>query len=59
MADDFEDRWNEVRDFRLKVPLDVDALRAEARDRVNAGEQDIHLAFPEYPAFSWDQASDS
>jgi thiol-disulfide isomerase/thioredoxin len=58
MADDFEDRWNEVRDFRLKVPLDVDALRAEARDRVDAGEQGINLVFPKYPAFSWDQAAE-
>ena len=46
MADDFEDHWNEVRGFRLKVPLDVDALRAEARGRVDAGEQNILLEYP-------------
>jgi len=47
-----EDYWNEVRDFRYKVPADVDALRSEARDRIAAGELVIKLSYPEYPAFS-------
>jgi hypothetical protein len=50
-----EDLWIEVRKFRYKVPGDVEALRAEARQRVAAGESDIRLDFPEYPAFSWEQ----
>lgn len=49
-----EATWNEVRDFRYEVPVDMDALRAEARERVAAGETDIHLTYPVYPAFSWD-----
>ena len=49
-----EETWNEVRDFRYKIPADVEALRSEARQRVAAGETDIKLNYPVYPAFSWD-----
>ena len=49
-----EDLWNEVRDYRLKIPGDLEALRTEARERVAAGETDIKLDYPVYPAFSWD-----
>lgn len=47
--------WNEVRDYRYKVSEDMVALRAEARERVAAGETDIRLNYPVYPAFSWDK----
>ena len=50
-----EETWNEVRDFRYKVPTDMDALRTEARERVAAGETDITLTYPVYPAFSFEQ----
>jgi hypothetical protein len=50
-----EEYWNSVRDFRYKVAHDVDALRAEARERVAAGENEIKLTYPEYPAFPWDK----
>lgn len=49
-----QETWDEVRDFRYQVSADVDRLRAEARERVDAGETDIQLDYPEYPAFSWD-----
>lgn len=49
-----DETWNEVRDYRFKVPVDVEALRAEARARVVAGENNIKLIYPVYPAFSWD-----
>ncbi len=49
-----DELWNEVRDFRYQVPVDVDGLRAEARQRVAAGETGIRLNYPVYPAFSWD-----
>ena len=49
-----EDLWNEVRDYRMKIPADLEALRAEARERVAAGETSIKLDYPVYPAFSWD-----
>jgi hypothetical protein len=49
-----DEYWNEIRDFRYKVPADVDALRAEAKERVAAGEGDIRLSYPKYPAFSWE-----
>ena len=52
-----EDNWNEVRDFRYKVPGDVDALWTLARERVAAGETEIKLDYPEYPAFSWETTS--
>ncbi len=50
-----EEKWNEVRDFRYKVPYDVEALKMQARDRVAAGDAEIELDYPEYPAFSWDE----
>ena len=46
--------WDEVHDFRYKVPLDVDSLKSQARERVLAGESDISLDYPTYPVFSWD-----
>jgi len=49
-----EDLWNEVRDYRMKIPGDLEALRDEARERVAAGETGIKLDYPVYPAFSWD-----
>lgn len=49
-----DELWNEVRDFRYKVPVDLDALRAQARAGVAAGETDVKLNYPVYPAFSWD-----
>jgi len=52
----FEDYWNEVRDYRMQVPRDLDALRAEALLRVSSGESDFTLDYPEYPAFSWETA---
>ena len=47
--------WDEVRDFRYQVPVDVEALQVEASKRVAAGENDIQLNYPVYPAFSWDR----
>jgi len=49
-----EETWNEVRDFRYRIPADVETLQTEARQRVAAGETDIKLNYPVYPAFSWD-----
>ena len=49
-----EDTWNEVRDYRYQVSADIEALRAEAYERVATGETDIQLNYPVYPAFSWD-----
>lgn len=50
-----EQTWNEVRDFRYKLPYDLEALKAQARERVAAGEMGVELVYPEYPAFSWDK----
>jgi hypothetical protein len=47
--------WDDVRDYRYQIPVDVEALQVEARERVVAGETDIQLNYPVYPAFSWDQ----
>ena len=49
-----EETWNEVRDYRYQVSADVEALREEAYERVAAGEADIQLTFPVYPALSWE-----
>lgn len=50
-----EAHWNEVRDFRYKIPGDIDALRAEATKRVASGDNNIKLDYPEYVAFSWEK----
>jgi hypothetical protein len=50
-----EQYWDEVRDFRYKIPADVETLRAKAQTRVAAGESNINLTYPEYPAFSWEE----
>jgi len=49
-----EATWDEVRDYRYKVSADVENLRVEAHERAAAGEVDIQLTYPVYPAFSWD-----
>lgn len=49
-----EEAWNEVRDFRYKVPADVDALRASALEQIAAGETDIRLDYPKYTSFTWE-----
>jgi hypothetical protein len=49
-----EQLWNAVKDYRLQVPLDLDALRTEARKRVAAGEIGISLDYPVYPPFAWE-----
>ncbi len=46
-----DELWNEVRDYRFKVPLDLEALRDEARVRVAAGETGIELNYPVYHRF--------
>lgn len=52
----FSDKlWNEVREYRYRVPADIAVLRAEARRRTAAGETDIPLDFPAYPVFSWER----
>ncbi len=50
----FEARWNELRDFRIAIPGELDALRQEARRRVGAGERNIRLQWPEHPPLSWE-----
>jgi hypothetical protein len=50
-----EPHWNAVRDFRYRVPKDLETLRSEALERTSAGETGIQLNFPQYPAFPWEQ----
>jgi thiol-disulfide isomerase/thioredoxin len=52
--ENFDASWNELRDFRMAIPDDIRELRDEAQRRVSAGEEDIQLAFPEYPLLSWE-----
>jgi hypothetical protein len=52
--ENFDAYWKEIRKFRSKVPGDVDDLRAQAFERVAAGDRNIQLSYPVYPAFSWD-----
>lgn len=52
--EEFDASWDELRDFRVAIPGDVQKLREEAQQRVSEGEQDIQLLFPEYPLQSWE-----
>ena len=52
--EDFDARWNELRDFRMAIPGDMRKLRDEARQRVSEGEEDIQLEYPDYPLWSWE-----
>jgi hypothetical protein len=51
---DFYAYWNQLRDLRYSITDDLERLRREARARVAAGEHGITLAYPAYPAFSWE-----
>lgn len=50
----FENFWNLVRDFRLKVAIDVENLRRDAVARTSAGEKVAELTYPHYAAFPWE-----
>ena len=52
--DNFDASWNELRDFRVAIPGDIDELRSAARRQVAEGEQDIELQWPAYPPLSWE-----
>ncbi|MGB5629500.1 MAG: thioredoxin family protein [Woeseiaceae bacterium] len=52
--EEFDASWTELRDFRMAIPDDIRELRDEARRRVSAGDEDVQLAFPEYPLLSWE-----
>lgn len=52
--EEFDASWDELRDFRMAIPADIRELREEAQQRVSEGEDDIRLAFPEYPLLSWE-----
>ncbi|MBO6505154.1 MAG: thioredoxin family protein [Kordiimonadaceae bacterium] len=51
--DGFEDLWREVRNFRYKLTDDLLALRAQAEQLAAEGISEP-LAFPSYPALSWE-----
>ena len=53
-AEDFEPYWDQLRAMRSQLPRDLLQLRQEARQRADAGETDIQLEFPVYPAFDWE-----
>ncbi|MEO1311802.1 MAG: thioredoxin family protein [Pseudomonadota bacterium] len=55
-SDDLNDYWRPVAKLRYRLPDDVKALREDAAARVAAGETQIELAFPEYPAWPWEGA---
>lgn len=49
----FEDLWREVRNFRYQLTDDLLALRAQAEQLAAEGISEP-LAFPSYPALSWE-----
>ncbi|MBT8050988.1 MAG: thioredoxin family protein, partial [Gammaproteobacteria bacterium] len=52
--EEFDASWDELSAFRNSIPGATRELRDEAQRLVSAGEQDIQLQFPEYPALSWE-----
>ena len=52
--EEFDARWNELRDFRVAIPGDIRELRDDARRRVSSGDPDIQILFPDYPLLSWE-----
>jgi hypothetical protein len=52
--EEFDARWNELRDFRVAIPGDIRELRDDARRRVSRGDPDIQILFPDYPLLSWE-----
>ena len=52
--EEFDASWDELSGFRNAIPGGIRELREEARRRVAAGEEDIQLAFPQYPPLSWE-----
>ena len=53
-TDDFLEYWKPLRALRYKLPNDLLALRSDAQTRVEAGETDIVLSYPDYSAFAWE-----
>lgn len=51
----FGSYWTQLRTLRYSITGDLEALRKEAHDRVAAGESDITLTYPDYPAFDWEE----
>ena len=54
--DEFDDYWRSVAKMRAKITDDLAELRAEALRRSESDETNIVLAYPDYPAFAWEQA---
>ena len=54
LPDNFMDYWKQLAKLRYAVTGDLADLRAAARARVLAEEEDIKLAYPEYSKFSWE-----
>ena len=52
--ENFEASWDELARFRIAIPGTIQELRAEAKRRVAAGEEDIKLNYPEFPLLSWE-----
>jgi thiol-disulfide isomerase/thioredoxin len=48
------ERWRELAKFRTSIPSAVKELRTEAMRRVEAGEDEIQLEFPDFPLLSWE-----
>jgi len=52
--ENFLDYWKQLSALRYAITDDLARLRAEAKERVAAGEENIQLEFPEYEKFSWE-----
>ncbi|WP_191251716.1 thioredoxin family protein [Kordiimonas sediminis] len=52
--ENFENYWGELRELRYGLTDDVTALRQGVWQRYRAGDADLSVTFPEYPAFSWE-----
>jgi hypothetical protein len=53
-TDEFENAWNEVKIYRTAIPKDMAELVEQAKAKAKKGDN-LVLAFPIYPAFSWEE----
>lgn len=50
---EFTDKWQQVSNFRSRIPVDIQLLITQAKSNVDAGSS-APLTLPTYPAFTWE-----
>lgn len=53
-SDDLDDYWDPVREVRYRLPDDLLAMKASAREQVEVGVSEVEIALPDYGKFQWE-----